>query len=122
MKNRKITLNWNKLDKITPFERDVYMAALRIPFGKTRSYKWLAERIGRPNAARAVGQALKKNPFPFIIPCHRVVSSKPGSLGGFSLGLELKKELLEVEKKLSKRKFLTLLTQPDRRDIPVLRG
>ena len=103
MKNRKITIDWSELDNITPFERDVYMAALSIPFGRTRSYKWIAKKIGRPNAARAVGQALKKNPIPLIIPCHRVVSSKPGSLGGFSLGLELKKELLEIERRLSKK-------------------
>jgi methylated-DNA-[protein]-cysteine S-methyltransferase len=103
MKKTKIPIDWSKLNNITPFDRDVYMAALSIPFGQTRSYKWIANRIGKPNAARAVGQALKKNPFPLIIPCHRVVSSKPGSLGGFSLGLELKKELLDIERKLSKR-------------------
>lgn len=102
MKIRKITIDWSKLANITPFERNVYMACLSIPFGQTRSYKWIAKRIGKPNAARAVGQALKKNPFPLIIPCHRVVSSKPDCLGGFSLGLDLKKKLLNIEKKLSK--------------------
>lgn len=100
---KKITIDLGKLADITHFERNVYMACLSIPFGQTRSYKWIAKRIGRPNAARAVGQALKKNPFPLIIPCHRVVSSKPDCLGGFSLGLDLKKKLLNIEKKLSKR-------------------
>src|SRR3990167_4189375 len=102
MKKTKIPIDWSKLNNITPFEQDVYMAALSIPFGQTRSYKWIAKKIGKPNASRAVGQALKKNPLPLLIPCHRVVSSNPGSLGGFSLGLDLKKKLLNIEKKLSR--------------------
>ena len=108
MKKTKIPIDWSKLNNITPFEQDVYMAALSIPFGQTRSYKWIAKKIGKPNASRAVGQALKKNPLPLLIPCHRVVSSNPGSLGGFSLGLNLKRKLLEIERGLIKynRKFL----------------
>lgn len=102
MRRKKIIINLGKLANITSFERDVYMACLSIPFGQTRSYKWLAKKIGRPNAARAVGQALRKNPLPLLIPCHRVVSSKPDCLGGFSLGMDLKKKLLNIEKKLSK--------------------
>lgn len=69
-----------------------------IPYGETRSYKWVAEKLGNPRAVRAVGQALKKNPLPGIIPCHRVIRSD-GSLGGFSQGLKKKRELLRGEGK-----------------------
>lgn len=79
------------------FETDVYREVCSIPWGKTRSYRWVARKVGLPNGPRAVGQALKKNPFPFIIPCHRVIKEN-GSLGGFSCGIALKKRLLRVEK------------------------
>jgi len=82
---------------MTPFQEKVYKAVLKIPYGETRSYKWVAKEIGRPAAARAVGQALKKNPFIGIIPCHRVISSD-GSLGGFSGGVKAKKQMLRKEK------------------------
>ncbi|MFA5260154.1 MAG: MGMT family protein [Candidatus Omnitrophota bacterium] len=72
-----------KLPKdLTDFEWEVLKATLEIPLGETRSYKWIAERIGRPQAVRAVGQALRKNPYPLIIPCHRVIKSS-GDLGGY---------------------------------------
>lgn len=74
---------------------------LKIPLGETLSYKELAKRIGHPRALRAVGKALKENPFPLIIPCHRVVKSS-GELGGYSKGKELKKKLLELEKEIKK--------------------
>jgi methylated-DNA-[protein]-cysteine S-methyltransferase len=80
----------------TPFQRQVWQAARRIPYGETRSYQWVASQIGKPRAARAVGQALGKNPFPVIVPCHRVIASG-GLLGGFTGGIEMKKQLLELE-------------------------
>ena len=67
-----------------------------IPYGETRTYGWLAERVERPRAFRAVGNAVAKNPIPIIIPCHRVVRAD-GSIGGFSCGVELKRWLLKHE-------------------------
>jgi methylated-DNA-[protein]-cysteine S-methyltransferase len=80
----------------TPFQRAVWEETRAIPYGATRSYEWIAQRVGKPGAARAVGQALKSNPFPIVVPCHRVIG-KDGSLNGFSYGLELKKCLLDME-------------------------
>jgi methylated-DNA-[protein]-cysteine S-methyltransferase len=80
----------------TPFQRAVWEATRRIPHGQTRSYGWVAQQLGKPGAARAVGQALGRNPFPIIVPCHRVLAGD-GGLGGFSDGLEMKKLLLELE-------------------------
>lgn len=82
--------------KITPFAKKVYKAVLRIPLGQVRSYQWVARKIGQPKAARAVGQALKSNPWPLIIPCHRVVG-EGGKLGGYSSGVNKKKALLDLE-------------------------
>ncbi len=81
----------------TSFQQDVWEAASRIPYGQLRSYGWLAAEIGRPRAARAVGQALGANRLPIVIPCHRIVRSD-GSLGGFSGGLHWKVELIKMEK------------------------
>lgn len=80
----------------TPFQRRVWQTTRTIPYGETRSYAWVAERMGCPRAARAVGQALGRNPLPLLIPCHRVVASN-GSLGGFTGGLEIKRKLLGLE-------------------------
>ena len=91
-----------KETKLTRFQRRVLKAVSQIPAGETRTYKWVAGIVKSPNAARAVGQALRKNPYPLLIPCHRVISSD-GSLGGFSLGLKLKKRLLELEREFSER-------------------
>lgn len=77
----------------TPFQKKVWKLLLKIPFGQVRSYKWVAEQIGRPNASRAVGNANGRNPIPIIIPCHRVIESN-GGLGGYSSGIETKKKLL----------------------------
>ena len=85
---------------MTLFEKKVYKAVLGIPLGQVRTYQWVAKRIGYPKAARAVGNALNKNPWPVVIPCHRVVASG-GRLGGFSRGLEKKKKLLMLEKKIT---------------------
>lgn len=80
----------------TAFEKTVWEALREIPYGETRTYKWLAEKIGRPNAARAVGRALSRNPIPIIIPCHRIIESD-GSLGGYSGGIDIKRRLLDLE-------------------------
>ncbi len=82
----------------TDFQLSVYYIAQKIPAGKVITYGELAEAIGRPKAARAVGNALGKNPIPLIIPCHRIIASS-GKLGGFSTygGLRMKKALLASE-------------------------
>jgi methylated-DNA-[protein]-cysteine S-methyltransferase len=80
----------------TPFQRQVWQATRLIPYGETRSYQWVASHIGKPRAARAVGQALGKNPLPIIVPCHRVVASGGGP-GGFTGGIEMKRRLLKLE-------------------------
>lgn len=86
--------------KITPFTKKVYRIVARIPIGEVRTYKWVAKKAGRPRAYRAVGQVLKNNPCPFIIPCHRVVKSN-NSLGGYAYGgTAFKKKLLSLEKRL----------------------
>lgn len=84
------------LEQVTPFQRDVLIACLRIPFGETRTYADLARAAGRPNAFRAVGMAMAKNPIPLVIPCHRVVRSDRG-LGGYGGGLDMKQWLLQHE-------------------------
>lgn len=81
------------------FTRKVYRVVLSIPLGETRTYKWVARKIGKPKAARAVGQALKKNPYPLIIPCHRVVASD-GKLGGYSRGVGKKRALIDLERQI----------------------
>jgi len=80
----------------TDFQKKVWQALLKIPYGKTATYKEIAAAIGHPKAARAVGMACNKNPIAIIIPCHRVVGSN-GSLTGYAGGLEMKKRLLELE-------------------------
>ncbi|MBI3330568.1 MAG: MGMT family protein [Candidatus Omnitrophica bacterium] len=82
--------------RLTAFQRRVYAATLRIPKGETRSYQWVAARIGSPRAARAVGQALRRNPFAPRVPCHRVIRAD-GSLGGYSGGRAHKQALLQAE-------------------------
>jgi methylated-DNA-[protein]-cysteine S-methyltransferase len=85
-----------ELTDATPFQKKVWQQTRLIPYGETRSYLWVAERIGKPEAARAVGQALGRNPLPIIVPCHRVITSG-GGLGGFGGGLAMKKRLLKLE-------------------------
>jgi len=80
----------------TPFQRKVWQTALRIPYGRVRSYRWIASKIGGTRYARAVGNALGANPVPLIVPCHRVVS-QDASLGGFSCGVAVKRKLLDLE-------------------------
>lgn len=80
------------------FTRAVLKVTAEIPYGEVRSYRWIAQRLGVPEAARAVGNALARNPIPIIIPCHRVVRSD-GNLGGYALGVHWKRRLLKLEKK-----------------------
>lgn len=81
----------------TPFQQRVWRALQTIPYGTTVSYRWVAEKIGNPNAVRAVGGANARNPIPIIVPCHRVIGSN-GTLTGFGGGLMVKQCLLDLEK------------------------
>lgn len=80
----------------TSFQRHVWRALQRVPYGKLRSYQWIAARVGGPQYARAVGNAVGANPLPIVIPCHRIVAHD-ASLGGFSSGLSMKRKLLGLE-------------------------
>lgn len=80
----------------TPFQKKVWNEMRKIPYGQTRSYKWLAKKAGGPRKARAVGQACGSNPLSILIPCHRVVR-EDGELGGFAGGLHIKRKLLKLE-------------------------
>jgi methylated-DNA-[protein]-cysteine S-methyltransferase len=82
----------------TEFQQRVWKALLTIPYGETRSYGEIAEQIGAPGAARAVGLANGRNPIAIVVPCHRVIGSG-GSLTGYGGGLERKQTLLELEKR-----------------------
>ena len=92
---RSIPLDERAIDE---FRRAVYAATRDIPTGTTRSYGEVARAIGRPDGARDVGAALARNPFPIIVPCHRVVAAN-GALTGFSApgGLDTKRRMLELE-------------------------
>ncbi|MBE5990752.1 MAG: methylated-DNA--[protein]-cysteine S-methyltransferase [Paenibacillaceae bacterium] len=81
----------------TEFQKTVWNTLQEIPYGETRSYKQVAEMIGRPEASRAVGMANSKNPILILTPCHRIVGSD-SKLTGYAGGLEIKKALLELEK------------------------
>src|SRR3989338_1097443 len=97
MKKRRIILSDILKNKaLTEFEKNVYRTVLDIPRGEIRSYKWVAEKLGRPGSCRAVGNALNKNPYTGIVPCNRVIKSD-GSIGGYSKGAGLKRRLLKVE-------------------------
>jgi methylated-DNA-[protein]-cysteine S-methyltransferase len=87
----------------SPFQRRVWRAALRIPYGRVRSYQWIAQRVGGKQYARAVGLALGANCVPLAVPCHRVVAHD-GSLGGFTGGLPLKRKLLALERTKAARR------------------
>ncbi len=80
----------------TPFQRSVWTALQRIPYGETRTYGQLAEAMAKPSAVRAVGTAIGRNPLPIVLPCHRVVGSN-GALTGFRGGLEMKRAILALE-------------------------
>ena len=83
------------LSGMTPFQVGVLRGTEKIPYGQVASYGEIARRIGRPGAARAVGNALNANPVPLIVPCHRVVAGN--GLGGFGGGVGLKERLLKIE-------------------------
>ena len=88
--------------KGTNFQKMVWTELKKIPFGETRTYQEIAIAIGKPKAARAVANACGKNPYPIIIPCHRVVRSD-GTIGGFTGdgGIEKKRQLLRQENHLN---------------------
>lgn len=90
----------DQLSRYPLFSQSVWRVCAEIPAGETRTYGWIARRIGKPGAARAVGRALGANPFAPVIPCHRVVRSD-GSLGGYSGpgGIQTKEKLIQKERK-----------------------
>lgn len=85
-------------ESLTPFRREVYRALKRVRRGRFVTYAELAAKVGRPGAARGIGTAMAKNPYPPIVPCHRVLGSD-GALRGFSApgGIALKRQMLEME-------------------------
>ncbi|MBN2879588.1 MAG: methylated-DNA--[protein]-cysteine S-methyltransferase [Clostridia bacterium] len=82
----------------TAFQKNIWNILMRIPYGETRTYSQIATDAGNPNASRAAGSAAGRNPIPIIIPCHRVIGAS-GQLTGYAFGVEMKKNLLELEKK-----------------------
>ena len=94
----------------SPFEMRVWKALLKIPYGETRSYGEIAVACGNPKAARAVGQAVHRNPLPIIVPCHRVVGAS--NLGGYAGGLEVKRFLLRLEGAYKKNGEVFLVKNP----------
>ena len=95
-KEAKFDLSYLHLSRLAEFSAKVLRQTFKIPRGKVTTYSGLAAQIGSPGAARAVGTALANNPFPLVIPCHRVVRAD-GSWGGFGGGIKMKKELLAKE-------------------------
>lgn len=95
----KVDLSFHLLDEkgLSPFQRYVFQKVREIPYGEVRCYEEIAQGLGKPGAARAVGQVLKRNPFLLLVPCHRVIA-KNGSWGGFQAGLAWKQRLLLLEK------------------------
>jgi AraC family transcriptional regulator of adaptative response/methylated-DNA-[protein]-cysteine methyltransferase len=88
--------------RATTFQLRVWQSLLEIPYGETRSYREIAEAIGQPNAFRAVANACAANPVPLVVPCHRVIRSD-GDIGGYGLGVERKRVLLEQEHEIARR-------------------
>ncbi len=87
---------------IPEFYRKVYKIAMEIPYGETRTYGWIAKKTGKEKASRAVGNALAKNPYLLVVPCHRIIKSD-GSPGGFGIGIDWKMFLLNLEKKFKNK-------------------
>ena len=83
--------------KVTDFRKKVFVELMKVEFGHTVSYGELARRIGNPKGARAIGNAMNNNPCMIVVPCHRVIGTN-GSLVGFAGGLELKQQLLDLER------------------------
>ncbi len=90
-----------KFSSLSPFFRRVLKVTSNIPYGTLKSYSEIAEEVGGKKYARAVGMVLSKNPFPILIPCHRVIR-KNGELGGFSGGVNIKRFLIDLESKFKK--------------------
>ena len=88
--------NWMDMDGLTKLQQSVLVATGDIPYGELRSYKDIAETVKRPRAFRFVGSTLAINPFPILIPCHRVIRSD-ASLGQFGGGTDLKRKMIEME-------------------------
>lgn len=86
----------------TPFYKRVWDMLLKIPYGQVRSYRWVAEQVGLPQGARAVGQANSRNRIAILIPCHRVINND-GRIGGYGDRLDVKEYLLELEQAQWKR-------------------
>jgi methylated-DNA-[protein]-cysteine S-methyltransferase len=92
----RFSLDMLRLDLCRPFQRRVLYADHAIPRGCVSTYRLIAEHVENPRAARAVGTAMATNPFPLVIPCHRLIRSD-GTLGGYGGGLEMKRKLLAME-------------------------
>jgi len=92
----RFSLEATRLDLCSTFQEQVLRAEHGIPRGFVSTYQRIAAHLGRPSSARAVGMALARNPFPIIIPCHRVIRTD-GTLGGYQGGLAMKRKLLEME-------------------------
>jgi len=102
------------LSGLTPFTQKVLRACMKIKYGKKTTYKYLAEQVGSPNSARAIGGVMARNPIPLIIPCHRVLSAN-GSLCGFSApgGIDTKKWMIDLESQNPpKRRTIGFLPKP----------
>jgi len=84
----------------TTFQLKVWRKVMEIPYGETRSYRWVAESIGRPRAARPVANAMKNNPVALIVPCHRVIRSD-GRIAGSGFGKKVREYLLRLEKAIT---------------------
>jgi O-6-methylguanine DNA methyltransferase len=88
-----------EMSECTDFQKQIYALVQAIPRGRTMTYGQVAERAGKPGAARAVGRAMATNPFAILVPCHRVVAKK--GLGGYLWGIEMKERLLSLERESS---------------------
>lgn len=87
---------WMDLEDFTPLQQLAFKTAAGIPFGQTRSYQWIAASIGHVGAARFVGTTMAHNPYPILIPCHRVIRSD-GTPGHFGGGTDLKRKMIDLE-------------------------
>lgn len=94
LKDFRLELDWSLSDGF--YRRVLEELAVQVPYGSVVSYQFLADRVGEPGAAQAVGRAMASNPLPIVVPCHRVIESD-GGLGGFGGGLETKRSLLALE-------------------------
>jgi len=99
MKKKVLVNKIRKNKDLTRFQKKVLIVTLDIPLGKTRSYKWVANKCGSSGASRVVGKVLSINPYVPMVPCHRVIASN-GSIGGYSGGVVKKKKLLRSERML----------------------